>query len=173
MNGEDPENDSFEGWLRRIAQRVDGSVKELRELDVDDLARLAAAEVERAGELLQEAGRWISTRTDGFVDETVWRLERFSIVGRGDEATSAEEMPHPRDLPTAEQGRALSAIDSGRWAVEPGTHTVVVRGGGPTPIDAAGLVGELRVRDWITATGELTMVGRSALQRWTELSDAT
>ena len=78
--------------------------------------------------------------------------------------------PHPLDLPTAEQGVALSALDSGRWTVEPGSNSFSIRGEGPGPDDALGLVGELRARDWVDANGEVTLVGHNALRRW--LDDA-
>ena len=35
------------------------------------------------------------------------------------------------------------------------------------------LVGELRARDWIAANGEVTVVGREALKRWSEGSTGT
>jgi hypothetical protein len=46
-----------------------------------------------------------------------------------------------------------------------------VTGDGPGPSDALGLVRELRVRDWLTADGELTLTGRNALKRWLEIAD--
>jgi hypothetical protein len=76
--------------------------------------------------------------------------------------------PHPLDVPSDEQGRALSALDSGRWRVEPGTDVLVSRGGEASPTDPGGLVGELRARDWIAANGEVTLLGREALKRWSE-----
>jgi hypothetical protein len=79
--------------------------------------------------------------------------------------------PHPLDLPTTEQGAALAALESGRWRVEPGTATLGVHGEGPGPHDALGLVRELRVRDWITPDGELTLAGRKALARWLDAAD--
>jgi hypothetical protein len=74
--------------------------------------------------------------------------------------------PHPLDFPTADQGLALAALESGRWRLEPGTSALAVHGEGPGPSDALGLVRELRVRDWMSADGELTQAGRSALGRW-------
>lgn len=76
--------------------------------------------------------------------------------------------PNALDLPTAEQGQALAALDSGRWIVEPGTEALASGGEGPGPSDALGLVRELRVRDWITPEGKLTLAGRRALGRWLE-----
>ena len=65
--------------------------------------------------------------------------------------------------PTAEQGVALAALESGRWRIESGTFTVH---DGPGPSDPLGLLRELRVSDWVTADGELTLTGRKALARW-------
>ena len=88
-----------------------------------------------------------------------------------DEDPLREAGPHPLDLPTPDQGLALAALDSGRWRLEPGTSALTVRGDGPGPNDALGLVRELRVRDWIAADGELTLAGRKALARWLETAD--
>ena len=74
--------------------------------------------------------------------------------------------PNPLDLPTTEQGQALAALDSGRWILEPGTEALASGGEGPGPSDALGLVRELRVRDWLTPEGKLTLAGRRALGRW-------
>ncbi|MBV8941111.1 MAG: hypothetical protein JO321_15940 [Solirubrobacterales bacterium] len=74
--------------------------------------------------------------------------------------------PNPLDLPTTEQGQALAALDSGRWTLEPGTETLASSAEGPAPTHALGLVRELRVRDWISPDGELTLAGRRALTRW-------
>jgi hypothetical protein len=74
--------------------------------------------------------------------------------------------PNPLDVPTTEQGEALAAMDSGRWTLEPGTEALAAKAEGPGPSDALGLVRELRVRDWVTAEGKLTLAGRRALSRW-------
>jgi hypothetical protein len=37
---------------------------------------------------------------------------------------------------------------------------------GPGPTEPLGLLRELRVSDWVTADGELTLTGRKALARW-------
>ncbi len=92
------------------------------------------------------------------------------LRARAEAAPRRGSGPHPLDLPSAEQGVALSALDSGRWTVEPGSNSFSTRGEGPGPADALGLVGELRARDWIDANGEVTLVGRNALRRW--LDDA-
>ena len=66
---------------------------------------------------------------------------------------------------------ALAALDSGRWRVEPGTSALAVHGEGPGPSDALGLVREMRVRDWMTADGQITRAGRNALSRWLDAAD--
>src|SRR5450755_3214504 len=76
--------------------------------------------------------------------------------------------PHRLDVPTDEQGRALSALSSGRWKVDPGTDDLIAIGETASPAFSVGLVGELRARDWIAATGELTLVGHDALRRWSQ-----
>jgi hypothetical protein len=47
---------------------------------------------------------------------------------------------------------------------------LTAHGEGPGPSDALGLVRELRVRDWIDANGDVTLVGGAALARWLERS---
>ena len=79
--------------------------------------------------------------------------------------------PHPLDMPTTDQGVALAALDSGRWTLEPGTSILTVRGDGPGPSDALGLVRELRVRDWLDGEGRMTLAGRRALERWLAVAE--
>src|SRR5438094_620320 len=67
--------------------------------------------------------------------------------------------------------RALAALDSRRWTVEPGSDSLTAKGDGPGPSDALGIVRELRVRDWIGPDGELTQVGHHALSRWLSAAD--
>ena len=73
--------------------------------------------------------------------------------------------PHPLATPTTEQGVALAALESGRWRIESGTFSVH---DGPGPSDPLVLLRELRVSDWITADGKLTLTGRKAIARWLE-----
>ena len=168
MSDDDPADDGLEARLRWIAERVGRSIEDLRELDIDVIARLAGIEPERAQELLQDAEQWLSTRTGSLVEEAVARLSDLTGGLVNARQGPAGTGPHPLDLPTAEQGRALSAIDSGRWTVEPGSHELSGSQDGPAPSDTVGLVGELRARDWISSDGSLTLVGRDALRRWVE-----
>jgi hypothetical protein len=131
VSDENPNDESFEARVRRIAEQIGRSFEH------------------------PEASAWFGGITG-------------ATSSRGTERGSG---PHPLDLPTAAQGLALSALDSGRWSVEPGSHRLETHGG-PEPGDAMGLVGELRARDWIGANGEVTLVGRNALKRWLEQADA-
>ncbi|MBF6621193.1 MAG: hypothetical protein ITG02_13310 [Patulibacter sp.] len=81
----------------------------------------------------------------------------------------AHGLPHPLDRPTEQQARALAALQSGRWTVEPGTVVLVTSlNRGPGPEDAHALGMELHVRDWVDVDGDLTFTGELALARWAE-----
>jgi hypothetical protein len=148
---EEPGGRSFEDVARALADEVNRAVERLSAIDVDDIARAANEEAERAR-------RWI---------EDVAR----SLAQSGGAAPSPEVAlvhhagPHPLAMPTTEQGVALAALESGRWKIESGRFTVH---DGPGPSDPLGLLRELRVSDWVTADGELTLTGRQALARWLE-----
>ncbi len=163
-------SEGFEAGLRRIAQQVGRSVERLGELDME-IARSIGVDVDRAREFVDGAGQWLNDQAEGFVGEVALWVGGLGAEGPGRDATRGAG-PHPLDLPTAAQGLALSALDSGRWTVEPGSHVLVAHGEGLAPADAWGLVGELRARDWVAATGEVTLVGANALKRWMDQADA-
>jgi hypothetical protein len=176
MSDEDPDRQSFEDMARTLADEVRRALERVSDIDVDELARTASAEAERARAWFEEMARqWGGS--------TPW-ASSFADAGERDPAPGpaaadpgtadplADAGPSPLDLPTADQGRALAALDSGRWGLEPGTSAFVVFGDGPGPRDALGLVRDLRVRDWMTADGEITLAGRHALTRWLEASAA-
>jgi hypothetical protein len=168
VSDDDLNNEGFEAGLRWLVQQVGRSVEHLEELDLDLIAHATGVDAERARELLDGAGQWLNGQADSFISEAAERFgDLVGAVARGQSAPPTAG-PHPLDLPTAAQGLALSAVDSGRWTVEPGSHVLLAGGEGPAPADALGLVGELRARDWINANGELTLVGRDALKRWIE-----
>ena len=173
MSDEDADDGSFEARLRWIAQQVSRSVEHLEDLGIEQLARAAGVDADRARELLDGAGQWLVGQVDNLSSEAAQRFGGLLDAVANAAAPTPGDGPHPLDLPTAVQGLALSAIDSGRWTVEPGSHVLVADGEGPAPTDAVGLVGELRARDWINASGEVTLVGRNALERWMGQSDAT
>ena len=142
---------SFEDVARALADEVTRAVERLSSIDLDDVARAANEEAERARRWIEDLAR--------------------SLAQSGDAAPSPEDAtvhhagPHPLAMPTTEQGVALAALESGRWRIESGTFSVH---DGPGPTEPLGLLRELRVSDWVTADGELTLTGRKALARWLE-----
>lgn len=180
MTDDEPDRDrnsfDFEEIARTLAEEVSRAVDRLSQIDVEEIARTASAEADRARRWVDELGQWLREQADVAASGSFGAAEAWRSRPAGTERPAADDPlrsagPDPLDLPTAEQGRALAALDSGRWRLEPGTSTIAVRGEGPGPSDALGLVRELRVRDWISADGELTLAGRSALRRWLEAAE--
>ncbi|HEY8582913.1 MAG TPA: hypothetical protein VIL49_08190 [Capillimicrobium sp.] len=157
MSDETP-GKNWEETLRAMAEEVMGSVERLGEIDLDEMARRAGVDPDRAREWLDGAGQWLRIQVE-HVEVPATEPGAWDAAG-----------PHPLDLPTADQGAALAALDSGRWSLEPGTSALVAHGEGPGPRDALGLVRELRVRDWVSIEGTLTITGRHALGRWLDAS---
>ena len=147
----EPDGRSFEDVARALADEVHQAVERLSTIDLDDIARAANEEAERARRWIEDLAR--------------------SVAQTGDAARSPEDAPvhhagpHPLAMPTTEQGVALAALESGRWRIESGTFSVH---DGPGPSEPLGLLRELRVSDWVTADGELTLTGHKALARWLE-----
>jgi len=170
MSGRDDE--SFEKKLRAIADELSRSVERaVKSIDLDEIARQIEIGGERVREFADSTGQWISGRLSDPEDQHAARAQDSeSETAAG---TPPVAGPHPLDVPTDGQGRALSALDSGRWKVKPGTDELVAGGDEASPTDPGGLVGELRARDWIAANGEVTLVGREALKRWSEGSTGT
>jgi hypothetical protein len=173
------EHDSFEERLRAMADQISRSMQRMSEVDLEELAERYGVDAERARTLADAAGQWLSDRVSSSEplfgqgrqvdrdDSVSANLDAPMAQGAGSERRSpAQPGPHPLDLPIGHQGLALSALDSGRWTVRPGSNQLAGTGEGPAPPDVADLVGELRARDWITADGALTLVGRHALARW-------
>jgi hypothetical protein len=169
----------FEDRLRAIAKEISRSV----ERNIDEVAETFGVDADRARQFADAAGQWLNDRVEG--GEELFGRERAESSQHGkpghpgkpplvaDEAATRPSRPgpHPLDLPTASQGLALSALDSGRWTVRPGSNMLASTGEGPAPVEAAELVSELRGRDWIKADGELTLVGRRALGRWCDTAE--
>jgi hypothetical protein len=151
MPDDEPHGRSFEDVARALVDEVNRAVERLSAIDLDDLARTANEEADRARRWVEDLAR--------------------TVAQTGDTAPGPEDAPvhhagpHPLAMPTAEQGVALAALESGRWRIESGAFTVH---DGPGPSDPLGLLRELRVSDWVTADGELTLTGRRALARWLE-----
>jgi hypothetical protein len=161
---------NFDETLRSIARELGRSVERAAEqVDLDEIAQRFGVDPDQAREWAESAGGWLRSQAEGFGDEVASRAaeagaKRQDPTETDDPLRSAA--PHPLDIPSEEQGRALAALASGRWIVEPGTDALAARGEGPGPSDALGLVRELHVRDWIAADGTITEVGRHALRRW-------
>jgi hypothetical protein len=156
----------------------------MSEVDFEDLADNYGVDAERARNFASAAGQWLSDRLSS--GEPLFgpgQPRAHNAPAPGPSASSdtpaaqdaevGERLtmpgPHPLDLPTGWQALALSALDSGRWSVRPGSNQLAGTGEGPPPpagTDAPDLVNDLRARDWITADGTLTLVGRHALARW-------
>jgi hypothetical protein len=167
MSGRDDE--SFEKKVRAIAAELGRSVERaVKSIDLDEIARQIEIGGERLREVADSTGRWISDRVSE--PEAHHGAPARELEPEAAARTRPVAGPHPLDVPSEEQGRALSALDSGRWRVEPGTDVLVAGGDEASPADPGGLVGELRARDWIAADGEVTLVGREALKRWSEAS---
>jgi hypothetical protein len=166
--GMSPDNDgpeSFEEKIRSIAREFSRSIERVVQGDLQEIAEAIGVDPARANEWVDTAVGWVRAHAEGLSDEAaVWGADL------ADQAAGTERPrragPHPMDLPTGDQGLALAALDSGRWRVGPGSQVLAATGEGPGPSDALGLVGELRARDWISADGEVTLVGRHALSRW-------
>lgn len=169
MSPHDEGPESFEERLRAIAREVSRSIERAAQVDLDEIASAMGVDPGRASEWVDGAMGWLRNQAESFGDDaTVWgsgSAPASSEVAPHDERLRSAG-PHPLDLPTDDQGLALAALDSGRWTVEPGSHTLAVHGEGPGPRDAVSLVGELRARDWIAADGAVTLVGHHALSRW-------
>ena len=180
MSDDQPDRNRFEDIARALAEEVGRAVERLSEIDVDAIARNAGAEAEGARRFVDEVGRWLREQGDAVAEAAsgaaeAWSAEAASAGPAPGRPVSEDPLrsagPHPLDQPTADQGLALAALDSGRWRLEPGTSALAVHGEGPGPSDALGLVRELRVRDWMSADGELTLTGRKALGRWLDAAD--
>jgi hypothetical protein len=148
---DEPDDRSFEDIARALADEVSRAVERLSAIDLDDIARAANEDVERARRWIEDLARSLTQPGDP--------------APRTGDASEHHAGPHPLAMPTPEQGGALAALESGRWRIESGTFLIH---DGPGPSDPLGLLRELRVSDWVTAEGELTLTGRKALARWLE-----
>ncbi|MGH2883397.1 MAG: hypothetical protein ACRDPA_12000, partial [Solirubrobacteraceae bacterium] len=161
-----------------MADEINRSVQRMSEVDLEGLVGRYGIDPDRARNLADMASEWLSDRMSTgapfFGDTPDGDDARTARPGSADVDAHAQETyersrqpgPHPLDLPSAAQGVALSALDSGRWTVRPGSNQLAGTGEGRPPSDATDVVSELRARDWITADGALTLVGRHALASW-------
>ena len=179
MSADDPNRDNLGETVRAIARELGESIERLAsQVDVDEAAGYVGIDPERAREWVESTAGWLGAQVERFGEEAAARAAQSQSPPKAERrAAPADDLfggaaPHPLDLPTAEQGIALAALDSGRWTVETDTDRLVAAGGGSEPRDALGLVGELRARDWLSGDGRLTVAGRHALSRWLEADTA-
>lgn len=178
MSGNDAGDENFEETLRSIAAEIGRYIERtIDNVDVEELADSIGVDPSTAREWFESAGGWLSSHTETVGDQLARSANPAKRSKPGGTVTPVDPLggagPHPLDLPTDEQGLALAALDSGRWIIEPGADTLSARGDGPGPSDALGIVRELRVRDWITADGKLTLAGRHALGRWLDATKSS
>jgi hypothetical protein len=172
MDEHDPHDQGFGETLRSIAEELGRYIERSAEsVDLDEMADSFGVDPDRVRDWVESAGGWFRVQAENVGDEVARKMGGPAQPAPRREDPLGGAGPHPLDLPTDEQGLALAALDSGRWTVEPGTETFAARGEGPGPRDALGLVRELRVRDWISGDGQLTLVGRHALSRWLDSAD--
>lgn len=183
MSADQPDRDpkSFEETLRAIAAEVSKSAERFTNIsDLERLARASGIDAEPLKQFADDAGKWLREQVNaatGSAPDTSSPAADSSDPRTGASAPAPAPrdagQPHPLDRPTEEQGRALAALDSGRWTVEPGTvviATTLGRGEGPENAHALGQA--LHVRDWVDQDGDLTFAGGYALSRWLEESEA-
>lgn len=193
MSDEQPDRDrkSLEETLRAIADEVTKGAERFASGNLEDLARASGIDAEPIKQFAEEAGEWlrdqISAATQSGSDVAPMPASDPTDPRDGATASSpasrptgptpedvvsaprAHGLPHPLDRPTEQQARALAALQSGRWTIEPGTVVLVTSlNRGPGPEDAHALGMELHVRDWVDVDGDLTFTGELALARWAE-----
>jgi hypothetical protein len=166
---DDQNPESFEARMRAFAEEVSRSVERLSDLDQDDIARAIGVDPQDARKWFDGATGWLRAQA-GAVRPPSGPSPASPAPARGEDPLRGAG-PSPLDVPTAEQGLALAALDSGRWTLEPGTSALTAHGEGPGPSDALGLVRELRVHDWVSADGKLTLAGERALARWLDAAE--
>lgn len=156
--------------MREFSRTVDDRVAQG---DIDEIAETMGIDPSFARQWAESAGDWLRQQAEALGDESSSSQSRPPVPGHSRPVVPgvghdvlADAGPHPLDLPTADQGIALGALESGRWTVESGSDALMGHGEGPGPNDALGLVRELRARDWIDVDGKVTLVGRHALSRW-------
>lgn len=169
MSENDPDKESLEETLRAIAEELGRKLESSVDgFDSDKIAESFGVDPTLARDWVDNTSSWLRGFADNLGAEVTRRVgeQREPKRPTSDADLFGGAVAHPLDLPTEEQALALAALDSGRWAVEPGSDTLTAKGDGPGPSDALGIVRELRVRDWIGPVGELTQVGHHALSQW-------
>jgi hypothetical protein len=163
-------DDSFEDRVKAIAEQIAKSLTS----DVEEVAQRLGLDPGRARDVASNLERWLSARLSD-QEPRVGDQPDVPATAQRTAPTVFGAGPHPLDLPTPDQGIALSALDSGRFTVRPGSSELAGTDADPDfgVGERADLVNELRARDWITPDGTLTTVGRQALLRWCRTPDGS
>jgi hypothetical protein len=169
-------DDRFEARLRAIAQQISRSISDV---DLDEVADRLGVDPDRVRGAAGAVEDWLNDRASEPLFSTgPGEPHEYMATSESTQpdrtAPARMEGPHPLDLPSDRQGRALSALASGRWTVRPGSgrlSNAEPAVGPPAPGDED-LAGDLRARDWITADGTVTLVGRQALLRWSRTAES-
>ena len=129
--GEPSEDDggqeSFEETVRSIVRELTRSIERVAHTDFDEVAEAVGVDLDRVKEFAQSAVGWLRAHAESLGEDAAF----WGGAPRGaapDHEPPASAGPHPLDLPTAEQGVALAAMDSGRWTVEPGSGALAADG---------------------------------------------
>ena len=127
MSADEPDREDFEETLRSMAGELGRYIE--RSIDnarLDDVADSMGVDPSVARDWIESASSWLRSQTESLGEDLVQRLgQPGRTVARVDPLGGAA--PHPLDLPSDEQGLALSALDSGRWTVESGRRPTVAR----------------------------------------------
>ena len=129
---------SFEETLRAIADEVTRGIERVQRGELEDIAREFGVDGDRAKRFMDDAGSWLRAQTDAFNTSAPQPEPRSSSSESRPADTPWTTFPSgagpdPLDVPTEDQGRALAALDSGRWTIEPGTSMLVAHGEGRPP----------------------------------------
>ena len=106
MSDADPERNSFEDVARALADEVSRAVERLSEIDVDEIARAASAEADRARRWIDDLGGWLREQGDALGNAPFGAGEAWQH-GRAPSDRSARAQPDRRG--SAATRRAASA----------------------------------------------------------------
>jgi hypothetical protein len=120
-------DDSFEDRMKAIADQIAKSLTS----DIDEVAQRLGVDPDRAREVASNLQRWLSARLSDHEPRVGDQSHVPATAQRTAPTTPFGAGPHPLDLPTPEQGIALSALDSGRFTVRPGSSELAATGADP------------------------------------------
>ena len=86
MSDADPERNSFEDVARALADEVSRAIERLSEIDLDEIARAASAEGERARRWIDDLGRWLREQGDAI------STRRSGLARRGTRAGACRSL---------------------------------------------------------------------------------